>query len=81
MLGYINDFCTFVFTIEMVFANIRNAHDLNAWVEKTSALIAPEILLNLYNRAREIPYAFLWLKKQAPKEDLIHIGFNKAEVI
>ena len=68
-------------TDEMVFANIRNAHDLKAWLEESSALLPEDQLLEIYNRAREIPYAFLWLKKQAPREDLIHIGFNKAEVI
>ena len=68
-------------TDELVFANIRNAHDLKAWLEESSALIPEDKLLEIYERARAIPYAFLWLKKQAPKDDLIHIGFNPAEKI
>ena len=68
-------------TDEFVFANIRNQHDLKAWLEESSALIPEDVLQEIYNRARKIPYAFLWLKKQAPQDDLIHIGFNEAEII
>ena len=66
-------------TDEMVFANIRNQHDLKAWLEESSALIPEDKLQFFYNEARSIPYAFLWLKKQAQQDDLLHIGFNPAE--
>jgi hypothetical protein len=66
-------------TDEFVFANIRNQHDLKAWLEESSALIPEDQLLEIYRRAQQIPYAFLRLKKQAMEDDLIHIGFNPAE--
>ena len=66
-------------TDEFVFANIRNQHDLKAWLEESFALIPEDQLLEIYRRAKQIPYAFLWLKKQAMEDDLIHIGFNPAE--
>ena len=66
-------------TDEILFANIRNQHDLKAWMEEMSALVPEDVMMQIYERARRIPYAFLWVKKQAPKEDLVHIGFNEAE--
>ena len=66
-------------TDEILFANIRNQHDLKAWMEEMSALVPEDVMMEIYERARRIPYAFLWVKKQAPKEDLVHIGFNEAE--
>ena len=68
-------------TDEFVFANIRNQHDLKAWLEESSALIPEQDLQMIYNKARNIPFAFLWLKKQAAIDDLIHIGFNPPEII
>ena len=68
-------------TDEFVFANIRNQHDLKAWLEESSALIPEQDLQMIYNKARNIPFAFIWLKKQAAVDDLIHIGFNPAEKI
>ena len=69
-------------TDEIIFANIRNAHDLQAFVEETSALVEPNVFMEIYNRARKIPYSFIWLKKQAKHiNDLVHIGFNPGEKI
>ena len=66
-------------TDEFVFANIRNQHDLKAWMEEMTALVPEDVMMEIYERARRIPYSFLWVKKQAPKDDLVHIGFNPAE--
>ena len=61
-------------TDEFVFANIRNQHDLKAWLEESSALIPEQELQMIYNKARNIPYAFVWLKKQAAPDDLSTLG-------
>ena len=69
-------------TDEIIFTAIRNAHDLQAFVEETSALVDPATFMQIYNRARQTPYAFIWLKKQAKTlNDLVHVGFNPGDRI
>ena len=66
---------------EIVF-KLRNAHDLQAWVEESSALADPQTIMQIYQRAISQPYGFLWLKKSAKDaNDIFHIGFNPGEKI
>ena len=66
---------------EIVF-KLRNAHDLQAWVEESSALADPNTIMEIYRRAISQPYGFLWLKKTAKDpNDIFHIGFNPGEKI
>ena len=68
-------------TDEIVF-KFRNAHDLQAWVEESSALADPHTIMEIYRRAISQPYGFVWLKKTAKDEnDIFHIGFNPGEQI
>ena len=68
-------------TDEVVF-KLRNAHDLQAWVEESSALADPNTIMEIYRRAVSQPYGFVWLKKTAKHEDeIFHIGFNPGEQI
>ena len=67
-------------TDEIVF-RLRNAHDLQAWVEESSALADPSIIMEIYRRAISQPYGFVWLKKQADDNNIFHIGFNEGEKI
>ena len=63
-------------TDEIVF-RLRNAHDLQAWVEESSALADPQTIMEIYRRAISVPYQFLWLKKTAKDDDdIFHIGFG-----
>ena len=66
-------------TDEILFANIRNAMDKKAWFEEQSALIPEDVMEYYYQQARSIPYGFLWIKRKAGLDDLLHIGFNPAE--
>ena len=65
-------------TDDILFANIRNAMDKRAWFEEQSALVPEEIMEEIYQAARKIPYAFIWVKKKASTDDLVHINFDKA---
>ena len=68
-------------TDEIVF-KLRNAHDLQAWVEESSALADPQTIMEIYKRAVAVPHGFLWLRKTArDPNDIFHIGFNPGEVI
>ena len=63
-------------TDEIVF-RLRNAHDLQAWVEESSALADPQTIMEIYRRAISQPYGYLWLKKTAKDDnDIFHIGFG-----
>lgn len=63
-------------TDEVVF-KLRNAHDLQAWIEESSALADPNTIMEIYRRAISQPYGFVWLKKTAKDDnDIFHIGFN-----
>ena len=67
-------------TDDIIFTSLRNAADYKAWAEETSQLVTEKQLAEIYQKAkRTSPYAFLWLKKQGSEDDLVHIGFQKAE--
>ena len=55
--------------------------DKKAWFEEQSALVPEDVMEFYYQQARKIPYAFLWIKRKADVDDLLHIGFNPAEKI
>ena len=68
-------------TDEIVF-RLRNSHDLQAFIEESSALASPDVLMDIYTRAISEPYGFMWLKKTAKNDnDIFHIGFNPGETI
>ena len=63
-------------TDEIVF-KLRNAKDLESWIEESSALADRDIIFEIYKRAISKPYGFLWLKKTAKDpNDIFHIGFG-----
>ena len=67
-------------TDEILFANIRNAMDKKAWFEEQSALVPEDVMQEIYDRARKIPYAFIWIDRRAKDVNkLVHIGFNQPE--
>jgi len=69
-------------TSDDIIFKLRNQHDLQAWIEESSALADPEIIMDIYRRCMETPYNFLWLKKTATDpNDIFHIGFNPGEII
>jgi hypothetical protein len=63
-------------TDEIIF-KLRNAKDLESWIEESSALAPKETIMEIYRRAISKPYGFLWLKKTAKDpSDIFHIGFG-----
>ena len=57
---------------------LRNAGDLDAWVEECSAIADKKTLLELYNLATAEPYSFLFIKLNAKKvDDMFYIRFDK----
>ena len=70
-------------TDEIIMAAIRSSMDLMAWAEENTALAPLETIMEIYNRARQKPFSFVWVKKETkePKTDLFHIGFNPGETI
>lgn len=57
---------------------LRNAGDLDAWIEECSAIADKKTLLELYNLATAEPYSFLFIKLNAKKvDDMFYIRFDK----
>ena len=57
---------------------LRNAGDLDAWVEDVSAIADKKTLLQLYNIATSEPYSFLFIKLNAKKlNDMFYIRYEK----
>ena len=57
---------------------LRNAGDLEAWIEECSAIADKKTLLELYNIATAEPYSFLFIKLNAKKvSDMFYIRFDK----
>ena len=57
---------------------LRNAGDLEAWIEECSAIADKKTLLELYNIATSEPYSFLFIKLNAKKvSDMFYIRFDK----
>ena len=66
---------------DILFANLRNAIDKKAWFEEQSALVPEDLMEEIYQTVRLIPYGFIWIDKKADIDNLVHIGFNPAENI
>ena len=66
---------------DILFANIRNSIDKKAWFEEQSALIPEDVMEEIYQIVRSIPYGFIWIDKKAQKDQLLHIGFNPPEIL
>ena len=57
---------------------LRNAGDLEAWIEECSAVADKKTLLQLYQMATAEPYSFLFIKLNAKKvQDMFYIRFDK----
>ena len=57
---------------------LRNAGDLDAWIEECSAIADKKTLLELYNIATAEPFSFLFIKLNAKKvDDMFYIRFDK----
>ena len=57
---------------------LRNAGDLEAWIDECSAVADKKTLLQLYQIATAEPYSFLFIKLNAKKvQDMFYIRFDK----
>ena len=56
---------------------LRNAGDLEAFVEEVSAVASKKELLQLYQIATDEPYSFLFVKLNAKKMDMFYLRFEK----
>jgi hypothetical protein len=57
---------------------LRNAGDLEAWIEECSAITEKKTLLELYHIATAEPYSFLFIKLNAKKvNDMFYVRFDK----
>ena len=57
---------------------MRNAGDLEAWVDEVSAVADKKTLLQLYNTAVAEPYSFLFIKLNAKTaNDMFYIRYDK----
>jgi len=61
---------------------LRNYKDLESTLEELSAIYDKKTLLEIYNKATEAPYSFLYVNLVAPKkEDMFYIKFNEKIVV
>ena len=61
---------------------LRNAGDLEAWIEEVSAIADKKDLLQMYNEATGVPYGFLYLKLNAKdKNHMFYQNFSKRYVL
>jgi hypothetical protein len=57
---------------------LRNAGDLDAWVEEVSAIADKKTLLQLYNIATAEPYSFLFIKLNAKRvNEMFYMRYDK----
>ena len=57
---------------------LRNYKDLESIVEELSAIYNKKTLLEIYNKATEDPYSFLYVNLAAPnKKDMFYINFQQ----
>ena len=57
---------------------LRNANDLEAWIEELSAVYDKKTLHQLYSIAAEKPHSFLYLNLMSKsKEDMFYILFKQ----
>ena len=62
---------------ELYIFMLRNASDLDAWIEELDALAPKKELLAMYNIATAQPYCFLYIKLNA--KDVNHMFFVNFE--
>ena len=65
--------------MQLIFVfKLRNAGDLEAFVEEVTAGASKKELLQLYQIATDEPYSFLFVKLNAKKvEDMFYLRFEK----
>ena len=57
---------------------LRNAGDLEAWIDEVSAVTDKKTLLQLYQLATAEPYSFLFIKLNATKvSEMFYVRFDK----
>ncbi len=67
---------------ELSVYRLRNAKDLETFVEEVSAVYDKKTLLALYNAATEEPFNFLYVKlKSKSKDDMFYKKFDHKLVI
>ena len=63
---------------ELFVYRLRNAQDLQTFLDEISALMDKTTLLDIYNMATSEPYSFLFVNLRARKKsDIFHIRFDK----
>jgi hypothetical protein len=61
---------------------LRNAGDLEAWIDEVSAITDKKTLLQLYQLARAEPYSFLFIKLSSKKlSDMLHMRYDKKLIL
>ena len=61
---------------------LRNANDLQTVIDELSALLDKKILLQVYMKATEERYSFLFIKLTSPTiDDMFFVKFNKRIMI
>lgn len=53
---------------ELVF-RLRNGQDLDAWLTENEAIVGRDLLYDMYRRATDKPFGYLWLFKAADHDD------------
>ena len=57
---------------------LRNAGDLEAWIDEVSAIADKKTLLQLYNIATAEPYSFLFIKLNAKRvNEMFYMRYDK----
>ena len=61
---------------------LRNAGDLEAWIDEVSAITDKKTLLQLYQMATTEPYSFLFIKLNAKKvSEMFYMRFDKKLIV
>ena len=61
---------------------LRNAGDLEAWIDEVSAITDKKTLLQLYQMATAEPYSFLFIKLNAKKvSEMFYLRFDKKLIV
>jgi hypothetical protein len=67
---------------ELYIWRLRNASDLDAWVEEVSATANKKDLLEMYNEVTSIPFGLLYIKLTAHDTDhMFYQNFSKRFVL
>ena len=61
---------------------LRNAGDLEAWIDEVSAITDKRTLLELYHLATAEPFSFIFIKLNAKQvSDMFYMGYDKKLVL